>query len=118
MSTESNKDVIRKLNKGFEADNDEMILSCLAEDVRWDVEGHFTAIGKTEFKNNIRGETAAGPPTITVKNEVAEGNYVSVEGEVSCGMKNGLVFKAVFHNAYYLEDGRVKRMNSYVVPLP
>ncbi|WP_309640903.1 nuclear transport factor 2 family protein [Flavobacterium sp.] len=117
MTTENNKAVIRKLNKGFEADSDDMILSCLADDVRWDVEGHFTAIGKSEFRDNIRGEMADGPPTITIKNEVAEGNYVAVEGHVSCGMKNGMVFKGVFHNAYYLENGLVKRMNSYVVPL-
>jgi len=117
MSTENNKAVIRKLNKGFEMDSDDMILSCLADDVRWDVEGHFTTHGKAEFKDNIRGETADGPPTITIKNEIAEGNYVAVEGHVSCGMKNGLVFNAVFHNSYYLENGLVKRMKSFVVPL-
>jgi ketosteroid isomerase-like protein len=46
----TNKEVIRKLNKAFEADDVEAILSCLADDVRWDVAGYITAIGKEEFQ--------------------------------------------------------------------
>ncbi len=44
--TTRNKEIIRKLNKGFEADDPEAILSCLADDIRWDLAGAFTAIGK------------------------------------------------------------------------
>jgi ketosteroid isomerase-like protein len=115
--TSKNKGIIRKLNKAFEADDVEAILSCLADDVRWDVAGYFTAIGKEEFRKQIHNEAFVGAPTITIINEIAEGDYVAVEGRVESRMKTGVLFKAVFHNTYRLENQKVKTMTSYVVPL-
>jgi uncharacterized protein len=115
--TAVNKEIIRKLNKAFEADDVETILSCLADDVRWDVAGYFTAIGKEEFRKQIHNEAFVGAPTITIINDIAEGDYVAVEGRVESRMKSGAPFKAVFHNTYRLENRKVKAMTSYVVPL-
>jgi ketosteroid isomerase-like protein len=114
---ERNKQVIRKLNKAFEADDVEGILSCLADDIRWDVASHFTARGKEEFRKQIHNEAFVGPPTITIINEIAEGDYVAVEGRVESKLKTGAPFKAVFHNTYRLENRKVKAMTSYVVPI-
>lgn len=115
--TTKNKEIVRKLNKGFEADDTASILSCLADDIRWDVAGAFTAIGKEEFRKQIHNDNFAGAPMITIKNEIAEGNYVAVEGSVECRMKNGVLFKAFFHNSYYLENEKIKEMTSYLVPI-
>ena len=41
----NNKEIIRKLNKGFEAGDQEAILSCLADDIYWNVPGAFIANG-------------------------------------------------------------------------
>jgi hypothetical protein len=42
---------------------------------------------------------------------------VAVEGRVESRMKTGVLFKAVFHNTYRLENRKVKAMTSYVVPI-
>ena len=115
--TVANKEIIKKLNKAFEADDVDAILSCLADDVRWDVAGYFTAIGKEEFRQQIHHEAFIGAPRITIINDIAEGDYVAVEGRVESRMKSGAPFKAVFHNTYRLEDQKVKAMASYVVPI-
>ena len=115
--TAANKEIIRQINRGFEVDDVEAILSCLADDVRWDVAGHFTAIGKEEFRKQIHNEAFVGAPTITIINEIAEGDYVAVEGRVESRMKTGAPFKAVFHNAYRLKNRKVKAMTSYLVPI-
>ena len=111
-----NKEVIRKLNKGFEQDDTDAILSCLADDVRWELPGVFTATGKEEYRSQIHNDAFEGAPVITIKNEIAEGNQVAVEGSVECKMKNGIIFKAYFHNTYTLENEKVKEMTSYLVP--
>ncbi len=115
--SEANKQVVRKLNKAFAADDAETILSCLTDDIRWHVAGHFTTNGKQEFKSQIHNDAFEGAPTITIKNEIAEGNYLAVEGSVTSKLKGGAAFNAVFHNTYLLKDGKVKAMTSYVVPL-
>ena len=115
--TAANKEIIRKLNKAFEADDVEAILARLADDVRWHVAGYFTAIGKEEFRKQIHNEAFVGAPRITTINDIAEGDYVAVEGRVESRMKTGVLFKAVFHNTYRLENRKVKAMTSYVVPI-
>lgn len=112
-----NKEVIRKLNKGFEAGDEETILSCLADDIYWNVPGAFTANSKEEYRKQITNENFTGTPVITIINEIAEGNNVAVEGRVESKMINGTLFKAFFHNTYKLENGKVKSMTSYLVPI-
>jgi ketosteroid isomerase-like protein len=111
------KEVIRKLNRGFEAGDEEAILSCLTDDVRWDVPGAFTAIGKEAYRQNITNENFTGRPVISHKSEVEEGDKVSVEGRVEGRYKNGDPFKAIFHNAYTFEHDKIKAMTSYLVPV-
>jgi uncharacterized protein len=113
-----NKQLIRRLNKGFEAGDEEAILACLANDVVWDVPPYFTARGKEEFRAQITNPTADGPPVIEMRHFTAEADRVTVEGYVENKFKGGGVFKAVFHNAYVLRDGLVVKMTSYVVATP
>jgi uncharacterized protein len=105
------------LNKAFEADDVETILSYLADDISWDVPGHFTCKGKQEFKSQIHNDAFEGAPIITIKNEIAEGGHLAVEGSVTSKFKGGAPFNAVFHNTYLLKDGKVKAMTCYVVPI-
>ena len=114
--SESNKQVVRKLNKAFEEDDAEAILSCLTDDIHWYVAGHFTANGKQEFRSQIHNDAFEGARTITIKNEIAEGDYLAVEDSV-IGKFKGAPFNAVFHNTYLLKNGKVKSMTSYVVPI-
>jgi uncharacterized protein len=117
MVTEKNKAIIRTLNKGFEADDTNTILSCLADDICWDVAGAFTAVGKDEFRKQIHNDAFDGAPVISIKNEIAEADNVAVEGTVECKMKDGSTFRAFFHNTYHLENEKVKTMTSYLVPM-
>ena len=117
MTNESNKQLVRKLNKGFEDDNTEVILSCLADDVQWSVAGAFSVQGISEFEKQIHNENFTGAPVIKIKNEISEGDYLAVEGDVESRMIDGTLFRAFFHNTYFLQDGKVKRMTSYVVPV-
>jgi uncharacterized protein len=111
----TNKEIIRKVNEGFAADDADKILSYLADDVRWEMAGTFIHEGKEAFRKEINNEAFAGPPAITVKTEIEEGNYVSVDGEVQCTKINGDIFDAFFVDIYRLEDGKIKEMRSYVV---
>ena len=115
MTPSENKEIVRKINKGFASGDTEAILEHIADDVRWDIPGFSTAIGKEAFRKEIHNENFQGLPTITVTNDIAEGDYVAVEGEVKALTKNGAPFDAFFHNKYRLEDGKVKHMTSYLV---
>ena len=111
----TNKEIIREVNDAFSRDDADKILSYLADDITWEMAGTFTHKGKDAFRKEINNEAFAGPPVITVKTEIEEGNYVTVEGEVKCTKINGDIFDAFFVDVYRLEDGKIKEMRSYVV---
>jgi uncharacterized protein len=113
--SEPNKDVVRKINRCFEKGDHDGIVACLDEEVVWEVPPHFMARGKDEFRSFITSPEAEGPPVIELRNMVAEGNDVAVEGYVENKFKGGGVFKARFHNAYRLRQGKIVKMTSYLV---
>jgi ketosteroid isomerase-like protein len=111
----TNKEIIQKVNEGFAEDDTEKILLYVADDVRWDMPGTFSHVGKDAFRKEINNEAFEGAPTITIKNEIAEGDYVAVEGEVQCKKKDGGMFEAFFFDIYRLEYGKIIEMRSYVL---
>lgn len=112
----TNKKIIRQVNDAFNADDTETIMSFVADDVRWDVVGFSTAIGREEFRKEVENEGFKRPPIITIVNEVEEGDRVAVEGTVIGRTLEGGEFELYFHNAYRLEGGKIKEMRSYLVP--
>lgn len=110
-----NKEIIEKINEGFAEGDTEKILLYVADDIRWEMAGGFTHVGKDAFRKEIDNDNFEGTPTITIKTIIAEGDYVGVEGELQCNMKSGSIFNASFFDIYRLEDGKIKEMRSYVV---
>lgn len=110
-----NKEIVRKVNQGFEEGDTEKILSCLADDVHWIMPGGFDLVGKNEFRKEVNNENFTGRPRITIKNEIEEGDLVAVEGEVQSEKKDGGIFDAFFFDIYRLENGKIKEMRSYVI---
>ena len=111
----TNKEIIRRVNEGFAEGDNEKILQYVADDVRWDIVGISTHIGKNAFSKEINNENFTGVPIITTKNEIEEGDKVAVEGEVQCMMKNGSIFNAFFFDTYLLENEKIKEMRSYLI---
>jgi ketosteroid isomerase-like protein len=112
---QSNKEIIRIVNRAFEEGDADKILSYVADDVRWDVMGHSVAIGKEAYRKEIHNENFEGKPVITVKNEIEEGDLLAVEGTVQAKFKGGAGFNAFFFDFYRLENGKIKEMRSYVI---
>lgn len=112
----TNKEIIRKVNEGFQEGNTEKILSYVADDVTWEMPGGFSLKGKEAFGKEAGNDIMASPPVITVKNEISEGDKIAVEGYVTCEHKDGTFFRGSFFDFYRLEDGKIKEMRSYVIP--
>ncbi len=111
----SNKEIIKKVNEGFAENDTEKILLYVADDVSWTMPGAFDHVGKDAFRKEISNENFEGAPMITIKTEIAEGDYVAVEGEVKCRKKDGGMLNASFFDVYRLENGKIKEMRSYVI---
>ncbi len=112
----TNKEIVRKVNEAFNADDTEAILSHVADDVKWVIAGFSVAEGKEAFRKEIHNENFESVPVITILHKIAEDDYVAVEGKVIATMKGGQKIPLLFHNSYRMEKGKIREMHSYVVP--
>src|SRR5688500_9676857 len=65
-STSANKATVERYMEGFRKSDHAQILSCLTEDVEWEVPGAFRLQGKVAFDKEIENPAFESQPTITI----------------------------------------------------
>ena len=111
----NNKETVELYMEGFNQTNHAKILSCLADDVVWDMPGYFNLKGKEQFDKEIENDAFEGSPVITLTRMVEEGNIVVAEGAVKSKMKNGQLLDALFCDVFHFEEGKIKQLTSYMM---
>ncbi|MNG04341.1 RNA polymerase factor sigma-70 [compost metagenome] len=110
-----NKKIVEKYMDGFREGDHQKILSCLNEDVVWEMPGIYRHVGKEEFDKEIENENFVGRPTIQIIRLVEENNVVIAEGSVQATMKNGNSLDAVFCDVFVMENEKIKQLTSYLM---
>ena len=108
----NNKKVVETFMEGYNTGDNAKILSCLTEDVIWEMAGSFNLKGKDQFDKEISIDWG-GKPTITISQLVEEGNIVVAEGTVKCKLKNGGFIDALFCEVFHFDNGKVKKLTTY-----
>ena len=112
-----NKRTVEKYIEGFNKGDHAQILSCLTDDVEWIMPGTFHLTGKQAFDREIENEAFTGRPVVTITRMVEENNVVIAEGTVRAEWKAGGFLHAAYCDAFEMENGRIKRLISYLVDL-
>ena len=112
-----NKRTVQKYMEGFVAGDNERILSCLADDVVWNMPGHFQLSGKEAFDKEISNDNFTGTPDIQVSRMTEENDVVIAEGAVQCDFKAGGRIKALFCDVFVMDKGKIKQVTTYQVNL-
>jgi ketosteroid isomerase-like protein len=110
-----NKATVEKYLDGFNKSDHEQILSCLTEDVEWEIPGTFHIAGKDAFDREIENDAFVGNPTVTTVRLVEENDVVIVEGAVRVERRAGGFLNAVFCDVFVLENAKIKRLTTYLV---
>ncbi|MEO8512120.1 MAG: nuclear transport factor 2 family protein [Ignavibacteria bacterium] len=113
----TNKEIVGKVNEGFNSGDTEAILSYVTDDVTWECPGFFDHKGKEAFRREINNDAFTGKPAITIINELEDGDLAAVEGSVKSTKKNGSPFSCRFFDIYRLQDGKIKEMRSYLTDI-
>ncbi len=112
-----NKQTVETYIEGFRRSDHAMVLSCLTDDVIWEMPGVYRHVGKEEFDKEIENENFIGSPTIQIKRLTEENNVVIAEGAVQGKMRNGGKLDAVFCDVFEMENGKIKKLTSYLMSL-
>jgi catechol 2,3-dioxygenase-like lactoylglutathione lyase family enzyme len=110
-----NKKTIETYMAGFRANDHAQILSCLADDVEWEIPGAFHVRGKEAFEEHIEDEGFVGRPMITVT-RITEGEDVVVaEGVVRTQRTDGVMLTLAFCDVFEMRGGKIRRLVSYLM---
>lgn len=110
-----NKKTVERYMDGFNKSDHEQILSCLTEDVEWEMPGAFHLVGKDAFDKEIENDAFTGSPAITISRMIEENDVVVAEGAVRVREKAGGFLTALFCDVFAMENARIKRLTTYLV---
>ena len=113
-----NKATVEKYMDGFRKGDHELVLSCLTDDVVWEMPGAFHLAGKEAFDKEIENEAFVGHPTIGVTRMTEENDVVVAEGTVRSRRRAGGVLNAVFCDVFVMRGGKIARLISYLMEVP
>ncbi len=109
------KAVVETYIDGFRRSDHEQVLSCLTDDVLWEIHGHASIHGKAEFDKEIENDAFVGRPALAVTRMVEEDDVVVAEGAVHVMRRAGGLMHAVLCDVFLMREGRIRRLTSYVV---
>jgi ketosteroid isomerase-like protein len=120
---EANKQAVRSFFETLSSGDLERLRGLFHEDATWTVvarniagagahEGRGAIID--EFLGPIRGLFEPGDPKVEIKNLIAEGSWVAVEGKGSGRLGDGTEYDNDYVFVLELEDGKVKTLREYM----
>lgn len=109
------KQVVENYMNGFRTTDNAKILSCLRDDVVWEMPGYFYHEGKAAFDKEIENPNADGHPEISITRLIEEGNIVVAEGGVKAKLKDGNTIDAVFCDVFHFVDEKISKLTTYLM---
>lgn len=110
-----NKKTIQKYMEGFNQLDHQQILSCLADNVEWEIPGIFHVKGIKAFDKEIENDAFTGKPVIHVTRLVEENDVVAAEGTVRAQKKSGEFLNLQFCDVFIMECAKIKKLISYLM---
>jgi len=111
----ANKQTVQRYLDGFNKSDHAQILSCLTDDVEWDLPGAFHLVGKAAFDKEIENDAFVGRPIITTIRMVEENDVVVAEGQVQANRRDGGVLNAVFCDVFVMTNAKIRRLTTYLM---
>jgi len=111
------KAVVERYIEGFRRMDHAMILSCLTDDVVWELYGYTTIKGKDAFDAEIDNDAFEGRPTLWIDRLIEQGDVVVALGGGSARQKDGELLTFLFSDVFTFAVPAVRRLETYQVNL-
>ncbi len=109
-----NKETIECYIDGFNKSDHTQILSCLTNDIVWEMPGFFRHVGKTAFDKEIENDAFEGKPVITITRMTEENDTVIAEGMVLTKLKGGPVIPMIFCDVFEMSEGKINKLIGFI----
>jgi len=117
---ESNNKDLKKFTEQHGVGEDEIEAECLADDIRWNIIGSTTIVGKRNFleaikkreKIQLKGSDGSFL-LIDIKKVSVEGEYIIIQNEGKVFSRTGRSYKVEYYDIYRVKNGKIHEMTTY-----
>jgi len=111
---DNNKDILVRANAAITQGDYEGFLSYCTDDTKWTFVGDKTLEGKEAVRQWMAVEYVE-PPTFTVENLVADGDFVVALGKISMKNENGEYVNYLYSDVWRFRDGKMAGLQAFVI---
>ncbi len=112
--SEKNKAILEKGNAAVAEGNNEGLLSFCADDTEWTFVGDKTLKGK-EAVRQYMATTYIEPPRFTVTNLIAEGDFVTVLGDITLKDEDGKATHYSYCDIWRFRGDKIIELRAFVI---
>ncbi len=109
-----NRQLLKKISEEFAKGNLEFFAAYFADDIKWNILGDTPIIGKEQVLEVSKMLQLESFPVITIKNVVAEGNFVVVESTGKATTKNGKPYNQTYCDVFHFYNGKLQEITTYL----
>lgn len=109
-----NKAVLQKANAAVAAGDNEGFLAFCVDDVEWSTVGGDTLHGKHAVREWMAKEYTE-PPTFTVHQMIADGEFVAAWGDIAVKDKQGKPVRHAYCDVWRFRDGKMVALKAFVI---
>lgn len=111
-----NKQLINEFLDAFDKNDTEKILSCMTEDVQWNILGEQKIAGKEALRSFFEQNKNMIMVSSTRDHFIIDGDRASIGGEVVCkNTESGEEYDMYYCDVYELQSGKIKSMVTYSI---
>ena len=110
----TNKQLLIKISEEFAKGNLEFAGAYLADNIKWNILGENTIVGKKEVLEVSKMSQLQSFPVITIKNVIAEENYVVIESSGKAKTKSGKSYNQSYCDIFKFENEMLQEITTYL----
>lgn len=112
--SEKNKAILKEANGAVAEGNYEKFLSFCADDTQWTFVGERILKGKNAVRQYM-ATTYIEPPKFTVTNQIAEGEFLTVLGDITLKDEDGKATHYSYCDVWRFCGGKIVELKAFVI---
>ena len=109
-----NSELIKKVSEAFAKGDIEFAEKYFSEDMHWNIIGEEPIKGKEQILEIYKMSQLESFPIVTIKNMIAEGNYVVTESLGKAVTKNGKPYNQTYCDVFRFENNKLQEITTYL----
>jgi len=110
----SNKQLLKKISEEFAKGNLGFSEAYLAEDIKWNVLGEDTIVGKQQVLEASKMTQLQSFPVIKINNIISEGDYVVIESTGEAKTIRGKPYNQAYCEVYRFVNEKLQEITTYL----